>query len=153
MEELRQKKRGEGSVWSGRRCVWNSGLNHLQCFPFTWAVPSCVPLLFPPTRTDLKQQLRYMVTMLAKVEPLILILEFLSCRGTGDNPMFPIPAVSFPIPDKYFFSFSSRSQFWLGVNNERKQEGRSERGMNERWMEWKQASSAGWDSWEETENS
>lgn len=47
-------------------------------------------------------------------------------------------------------SFASRSQFWLGVNNEREWEDRSERWMNKSWREksdgMEKTSSAQWDS-------
>lgn len=91
-------------------------LNHLQCFPFTCAVPSCVPLLYLTALA--------LVVLLDKLEPLVVILEFLSCRGTRHMRCLPFQTLPFQFPDTYSISLSPRSQFWLGVNNEIKQEGK-----------------------------
>lgn len=93
--------------------------------------PPLLPNTHTHTHTPLKQPFSY-VTLL-EVEPPVLILEFLSCHGTREVQCLPFQLFFFPLHDgcsTLSFFLSRRSQFWLGANNERKQEDRSERGMN-----------------------
>lgn len=137
-EKVKTKKMGEkGQSDQAEECEaalsFPLPLNHLQCFSFTQTVLSCVPLLPPSiqiwnnscgTGHDIRQggasRLNFRVSFLP---------------WDKRHAMSSIPVVSSPIPNKR--SFSSRSQFWLGVNNERKQEDRSERGMTANWRDYR----------------
>lgn len=139
--DWRRLKEGDGSVWSGR-CVWSSSLlpaisessavlSIHSGYPFLCATAPPPSPTHTHTHTPLKQPFSY-VTLL-EVEPPVLILEFLSCHGTREVQCLPFQLFFFPLHDgcsTLSFFLSRRSQFWLGANNERKQEDRSERGMN-----------------------
>lgn len=91
-EKVKTKKMGEkGQSDQAEECEaalsFPLPLNHLQCFSFTQTVLSCVPLLPPRYRSETTAVV--LVMTLDKVEPLVLILEFLSCHGTRDMQCLP----------------------------------------------------------------
>lgn len=113
MERLRQKKRGggvgEGSVWSGRGCVWNSALlsvtsesSAVLSIHSRLSLPVC--LCFPPP--DLKTIAQLLFTILDKVEPSglkfrvhVVPLGQDTCNVFHSSP-FPLQ-----IPDKFYTPF------------------------------------------------
>lgn len=147
----RQEKKpgvGGGSVWSGQMCVRQLSPPCYCCdfHSLELSLPVCLCSFPPPSQEDLKQQPLALVTVSDTAEPLVftffiyLFIFSVSILSwdDGSHAMSSITAVSSTqtpphIKKKELKSFSSRSQFWLGVNNERKkkQEGRSERGTTE----------------------
>lgn len=104
----RQKKNRKGikiSLIRQKMCgaVLSSPITSESCSAFhPLAVSSCVPLLFP-AYAGLKQQL--LVTELDKVEPPVLILDFLIWSWDKRHAVSSIPVVSSPIPDNTQFFF------------------------------------------------
>lgn len=68
-----------------------SPLNHVRHFPFTRAVSSCVPPLFPHSHRSETTAL-ILLAILDNAEPPVLLLEFLSCRGLR-HATSSVPAV------------------------------------------------------------